>query len=172
MTNRCGRTLLIFSLCLSGVLMFSAAVSWAQPAPRLDLKTTVEKEVKTQKNGKWVTEMVPADKTSPGDILVYIITYQNEGKLAAVDAQIVNPIPQGIVYRPDTGEGQDAEITFSIDNSRTWHKPPIMIQVKKPDGTVESKSAPAERYTHIRWVIKKPVQPGQSGRVSFKATVR
>jgi hypothetical protein len=61
---------------------------------------------------------------------------------------------------------------YSIDNGRSWQKPPIMMQIKKPDGTQESKSAPADRYTHVKWVIKKPVQPGQSDRVSFKVTVK
>jgi len=119
-----------------------------------------------------VTERTPVDKTGPGDTLVYTITYQNAGQVAAVDAAIVDPCPPGVVYLAETAEGQDAEITYSIDNSRSWHGPPILMQVRKPDGTLESRPAPPERYTHLRWVIKKPVQPGQSGRVSFKATVK
>ncbi len=172
MINRNNGRLLIGSLCLAGVLVLLAAASWAQQAPKLDLKTTVEKEVRVQRGGQWVTERSPVEKTSPGDLLVYTITYQNAGTTDAVDAVIVNPIPRGVVYRPDTAEGQDAEITFSIDNSRTWHKPPIMVPVKKPDGTVEMRPVPPEQYTHIRWIVKRPIPPGQSGQVSFKSTVK
>jgi uncharacterized repeat protein (TIGR01451 family) len=172
MISRYGRKRLLFSLFLIGFFLLSAAVSGAQQEPKLDLKTSVDKEVKVQKNGKGATERIPAEKTDPGDILVYTIAYQNAGTVAAVDAAIVDPIPRGVVYLQGTAEGSDAEITCSIDNSRTWHRPPVMMPVKKPDGSLENKPAPMERYTHIRWVIKKPVQPGQSGRVSFKATVK
>lgn len=143
----------------------------AQQGSKLDLKTKVEKEVKVQKNGKWVTEMVPVEKTGSGDVLVYTITYRNTGTSSVVDAVIVNPIPRELILIQDTAEGSDSDITYSIDNSRTWHKPPIMVEMKKTGGTIESKPAAMDRYTHIRWIIKKPVMPGQSGRVTFKATV-
>jgi len=172
MQERWGRKILIFVLLLACVFLLQQGIAQAQQGPKLDLKTTVEKEAKVQKNGQWVTERVPVDKTNPGDTLVYTITYQNAGRVAAVDAAIVDPFPAGVVYLAGTAEGQDAEITYSIDNSRSWHRPPIMMQVRKPDGTLENRPAPPERYTHLRWVIKKPVQPGQSGRVSFKATVK
>jgi uncharacterized repeat protein (TIGR01451 family) len=170
--QRRGSKGLILVVMLVFVFGMQGGTARAQQGPRLDLQTTVEKEIRVQKGGKWVTERAPADRTGPGDILVYTIAYRNAGAIPATDAAIVDPIPPGVVCLPDTAEGQDAEITFSIDNSRSWHKPPVMMQVKRPDGTLESKPVPPERYTHIRWIIKKPVLPGQSGRVSFKATVK
>lgn len=144
----------------------------AQQGPKLDLKTTVEKEVKVKKQGKWVVERRAVDKTAPGDILIYTITYSNTGKGDLVDAVIVNPVPKGVFVNPESAEGKDAEVTCSIDNSRSFQAAPIIVKMKKSDGSLESRHAEAEMYTHIRWVIKKPVQPGQSGRVSFKATVK
>lgn len=172
MIKQHGRILLIGFLSCAGILSLPAPTSWAQQAPKLDLKSTVEKEVQVQRGGHWVVERSPVERTHSGDLLVYTIAYQNLGQIEAVDAAIVNPIPQDVVYHPDTAEGQDADITFSIDHSRSWRKPPIMMPVKKPDGTVELKPVPPKQYTHIRWVINKPVPPGQSGRVSFKATVK
>jgi len=159
-------------LGLAGVFLLAAPLSGAQQAPRLDLKTVVEKEIKVQRGGKMATERIPVEKTGPGDVLVYTLTYRNAGNVAAADAAIVNPVPKGTVYRLNSASGSDAEITLSIDNGQTWQKPPAMVQVKKSDGTVEMKPAPPERHTHVRWIIKKPVQPGQSGQLSFKATVR
>ena len=159
-------------LFMAGIFFVLSGTALAQQAPRLDLKTTVQKEVKVKKQGKWALETIPVEKTGPGDVLVYTIAYLNAGKTPAHEARIENPVPRGAVLIPESPAGVDADVTCSIDHGRTWYKPPVMVQVKNPAGKEVVQPAPVERYTHIRWVIKKPVLPGQSGRVSFKATVR
>jgi uncharacterized repeat protein (TIGR01451 family) len=104
--------------------------------------------------------------------VVYTIIYSNAGKGPILDAVIVDPLPAGVRYIENTAEGKDAEITYSIDNGRTWVKPPVMIEFRKPDGSLEKKPAPPDMYTHIKWAIKKTVAQGQSGQVSFKVTVK
>lgn len=168
---RSPKMLFVF-LCVTGFFLTQAGVSGAQQAPQLDLKTTVQKEIKVKKKGKWAVVTVPAEKTGPGDVLVYTIAYLNVGKSPAVDARIVNPVPRGAVLLPESAGGKDADVTCSIDNGASWHKPPLMIRIKNRAGVEEEKPAPAERYTHVQWVIKKPVLPGQSGQVHFKATVK
>jgi len=167
-----GKRFWVAVLGLAVVFLLQAGAAPAQQAPRLELKTTAQKEVKVKRQGKWVTETVPADKTGPGDVLVYTIAYLNTGRTPAHEARIENPVPRGAVLIPESPAGVDADVTCSIDHGRTWYKPPVMVQVKNAAGKEVVQPAPAERYTHIRWVIKKPVLPGQSGRVSFKATVR
>ncbi len=172
MRMRWEQTAFVIVLLLAGSVLLQNGAPAAQQNSRLDLKTTVEKEVKVQEGGNWVTKRVPVDSTGPGDILVYTITYQNTGGVPAVDAQIINPLSRGVIYLAESAEGQDAEITCSVDNGRTWHTPPIMLTVQKPGGIVERTPVPTDRYTDIRWIIKKPLQPGQSGHVSFKVTVK
>lgn len=155
------------------VVFFLTGVSYAQQGPpKLELKTVVEKEVQVKKDGKSIIKRIPLDKANPGNILVYTITYSNVGKGAILDAKIVDPIPPGVRYIADTAEGKNAEITFSIDSGRTWQVPPVMIEFRKPDGSLEKKPAPTDMYTHIKWMIKKTITPGQSGQVSFKVTVK
>lgn len=163
---------LLAVLCATGLFLMEAVVAGAQQAPRLDLKTTVQTEMKVKKQGKWVTETRPAEKTGPGDVLVYTIVYQNAGSSIATDARIVNPVPRGAALIPESIRGKDTEVACSIDNGATWHKPPVMIKIKNRAGVEEEKPAPVDRYTHVQWVIKKPVAPGQSGQVYFKATVK
>jgi len=172
MNEKCKSKMVAFLSVLVGIFFLQSNVCQAQQEPKLDLRTTVEKEVKVLRDGKETKARVPIEKTNPGDVLVYTIVYRNIGSSQVTDAGIVNPVPSGVVYLSDTAEGQDAEITLSIDNSRSWHKPPIMMQVKKKDGRIENQPVPMERYTHIRWIIKKPIQPGQSGQVRFKANVK
>ena len=172
MKEKQGYSILFFTLFFAGVFFLYPGVLQAQQGAKLDLKTTVEKEVKAKKKGQWVVERIPVEKTGPGDTLIYTITYHNAGKIAVIDATIINPLPRGIVYVLESATGKDAEITCSINGGQSFHPPPVTERFKKSDGTVEIKPAAADRYTHIRWIIKKPVLPGQSGRVSFKATVK
>jgi hypothetical protein len=48
----------------------------------------------------------------------------------------------------------------------------VKYTIKRPDGTIEEKVAPAEMYTHIKWIIKKRLEPGASGQLSFKVKVK
>jgi uncharacterized repeat protein (TIGR01451 family) len=144
----------------------------AAEQPRIALSTGAEKEVIVQKDGKKVVERIPLDKASPGDTVIYTITYRNEGETEARDILVNDPIPRGTVYVLNSAEGKDADITFSIDNGKTYSKPPIKYMVKKADGTQEETEAPAEAYTHVKWVINKAVLPGQAGQVSFKVSVK
>jgi uncharacterized repeat protein (TIGR01451 family) len=167
-----GRKVFTFILLLTGVF-FLSGVSFAQSGePKLELKTAAEKEVKVKKDGKVETKRIPVEKANPGDVVVYTITYSNTGKGSLVDAVIINPVPQGVVYMLDSAEGKDAEIKASIDNGRSWQKPPATVLMKNADGTETAKPAGAERYTHLQWTVKKPLAPGQSGRVSFKVNVK
>lgn len=159
-------------LVAAGLLLLGATAAKAQQETTLELKTTIDKEVKVKKEGKLVTQMVPADKTAPGDLLLFTVTYTNTGKGTVTNATIVNPVPKGVVLKSKSPAGKDAAITCSIDGGRTFLPPPVMVRVKKADGKEIEQPAPAERYTHVKWVIQKPVSPGQSGRVSFEATVQ
>lgn len=166
------RKVLVFIFFLTGFFFLAGFAQAQQGNTKLDLKTTAEKEIKVKKDGKVTTTRVPVDKAHPGDVVVYTITYTNIGKGPVVDAVIVDPLAGGVRYIENTAEGKDSEIKFSVDNGQTWQTYPVMMLFKKPDGSMEKKPAAADRYTHIKWMIKKPVAPGQSGRVSFKVTVK
>jgi len=164
------RTLLFpwLAAALSSVVIAAPA----QQAPKLDLKTTVLKEVKVMKNGVVTTERVPVETTHPGDVLVYTLTYRNVGQTGTPEVTLVDPVPKGTVYVLASAAGKDAEIACSVDGGSAWQKEPAVMPVLQPDGTKKQVPVPADRYTHLRWVIKKPCPPGQSGAVTFKTTVK
>ena len=159
-------------LCVVLLLFYLSGTASAADQPKIALSTSAEKEVNVEKNGKLFVERIPLEIANPGDTVIYTITYRNEGETAARDILINDPISKGTVYTIGSAEGKDAEITFSIDDGRTYSKPPIKYIVKKADGTQEETEAPAEVYTHIKWVINKAVLPGQSGQVSFRVIVK
>jgi len=157
----------------SAVLLIAAGYLGAQEQkPKLALTVTLQKEVKIKKDSAWVTQMTPADRTVKNDVLLVDIAYQNQGKSEARNASILDPIPNGTVYIMGSAEGKDANIAFSVDGGKTFQPAPVKYLVKSKDGSLEEKAAPAEMHTHIQWVLKTPVQPGQSGTVSFKVKVK
>jgi uncharacterized repeat protein (TIGR01451 family) len=89
--------------------------------------------------------------TSPGDTITYTISYINIGSGAAKDAEISDPIPNGVTYLEGSAAGNNAEV--SIDRKET----------------VGNQAGEA---TLIRWKITKAILPGESGSVSMRAVVR
>lgn len=157
------------------VAAWMTGAAWAAPAgegPKLLLEIIAEKEMETQKGGVLNTERVLADTTKSGDVIVYTIEYVNEGQSPARDATIVDPVPEGTVFVPESAGGSGAEITYSIDGGKTFQSPPVKYTAINPDGTVEERTAAPETYTHVKWLIKGDLPPGQAGQVVFKVRVK
>jgi uncharacterized repeat protein (TIGR01451 family) len=156
---------LVFFIGVTGLLS-------QEKGPKVTLNAKVEKEVKIKKDGRYQTERVPVGTAVKGDILVYTVTYKNEGISPAVGASIGNPIPKGTVYIPESAKGKGTEISYSIDGGNYYQNAPVVYLVKKADGTTQEKVATPEMYTHIRWLIKIPIPAGASGEVEFKVKVQ
>lgn len=151
--------------------MFLLNVFSQEQNPKITLTTKVEKEIEIEKEGKKVVERIPVEKAKKGDILVYTITYKNEGGQPANDINIVNPVPKGTTYISKSAKGKDSEILFSIDGGNIYQREPIKYKVKKEDGTIEEKIATPDMYTHIKWVIKRAIHPEGKGEVEYKVKV-
>lgn len=159
--------------CILASMVFVAGGLLSAQAPKLELKTVVTKEAKAKKpSGETRTAQLPADQTVPGDVLTYTVSYQNAGKAAAQDASIVDPVPAGTVYRLGSARGENAQVTCSIDGGRSWYPEPVMMLTRLPGGGEAMVPAPADRYTHLRWVATKPLPPGATGRAAFSVTVQ
>ena len=158
---------------LTVIFITGSLVLFAQEiSPKLTLTTKAQKEIVVKENGKQLVKRVSAETVKKGDILVYTITYKNEGNAPCQSASIVNPVPAGTVYILNSAAGKDCEITYSIDGGKYFQKPPVKYIVKKHDGTTEEKTAGPEMYTHIMWTVKKLIPAGFSGEVEFKVQIK
>ena len=101
----------------------------------------------------------------PGDQLVFILRYQNNGARPASDFVVTNPLPAAVAY---TG-AQDAMAVVSVDGGRTWGRL-AALTLRNPDGT--SRPARADEVTHVRWTFAQPIPAGQAGRLMFRGIVR
>ena len=144
----------------------------AQAAGKVTVNITASKEVVVSKNGQKVVKTVPAKKFAPGDIIIYAINYKNTGTEPATNAVIVDPVPEGTVYVTDSASGENADITYSIDNGKSYRKPTVLYyEIELAKGKKEKQVASPEMYTNIRWTIP-TIPPGGSGKAGFKVRVK
>ncbi len=166
-------------IALAALLVFLAAApaAWAQAQggekPELVLTLSAQKETAVKgPDGTAKTEWQDVKAGSPGDVIRYTIAYRNAGKTEARNAVIVDPVPKGTTYIPDSAAGAGAEIAFSLDGKTFQAPPQLKYKVRQPDGAEVELQASPDMYTHIRWTITKPVPPEGTGAVSFKVKVR
>jgi uncharacterized repeat protein (TIGR01451 family) len=136
----------------------------------LELSTVVEKVVEVkQGDGATKTDLVPVDVALPGDEVVYTVSFENVGKQAADNIRITNPIPSEMRYLANSAFGPGSDVLYSVDGGLTYGSPKELT-VKADDGS--ARVADAADYTHIRWLMKAPLDAGAKGFARFRAVVR
>jgi uncharacterized repeat protein (TIGR01451 family) len=156
----------ILTLLMAMSLLMFSLEALAKPLLTVNMKAETEVTLNNQ------TTKVAVKEINPGDVVVYTINYVNTGDEAATSANLDDPIPKGTVYIPGSATGDKADITFSIDDGKTFKKPSLLTyEIKLANGKVEKKVASPEQYTNIRWTINTIPARGK-GEVSFKVKVK
>lgn len=127
-----------------------------QAQPKVQLRLTADKKmVQKDAAGKdkvtWVS-LQGNVTVQPGDVLRYTVTGANNGSRPATNLVVTQPIPKQTAYVLNSSSTikSTATVTYSIDNGKTFVATPT-VQVKLANGKVETRPAPAEIYTHVRW---------------------
>lgn len=102
---------------------------------------------------------------TPGDKLVFVLTYKNAGTAAAESFVVTNPIPASVNFVASDSPGAD----FSVDGGKNWGSL-AALKVKAADGSLR-RAAPSD-ITHIRWAFAKAIPVGGAGTLSFAGIVR
>lgn len=153
----------------SGLLAGNALLARAQT---VELVTKAEREVEVVEKGVKVKKLTPPDKMLPGDEVVYTVTYNNKTGKLAENVTVVNPVPKHTRYVDGSAAGEGATITFSVDGGKTYATPDkLIVTIKDKSGKDITRPAAASDYSHIRWVLKQNVAPGQNGLVRFRAAI-
>ncbi len=145
---------------------FDASIAIAQNAQRPDVKLNLT--VERRDGESWQGGNL--NQARPGDVLRYSLKGKNQGNRAATNFTLTQPIPTRTAYVAQSATG-NAQITYSIDKGKTYSPQP-MIQVKRADGSVESRPAPAESYTHVRWKFQNAIGTGASVSAFYQVRVR
>lgn len=160
-------------LAAGALLALAASAAPAQELPKLRIDLQVERELlETTPAGEPVLRREPAEDVTAGDVLVYTLNIQNEGRGPAHRARVVDPVPAGTVLIPDSVAGNGAEVTYSIDGGESFAAYPITRKVTAPDGRQQEVPVPVEEYTHVRWTLTETLDPGQVRTANFKVRVQ
>lgn len=151
-------------------LLFAGSLALAAPpAGSVLVKTIAEQEqVVDGPNGAKSTELVPAAKVLPGHEVIYTVTFSNTGSQPAADVVVTNPVPAHTRYVPGSAFGPGTELRFSTDGGRSF-APADALTVATAEGT--TRPATAADYTHIRFVLKNPLNPGAIAFARYRAQV-
>jgi uncharacterized repeat protein (TIGR01451 family) len=159
-------------LAATAPLLAADSTPTAAP-PRLEVTVDVQREVtKVDASGRAQVVLEPVKAAHPGDVLVYSLRATNVGLAPARQAQIEDPIPAGTVLLSESLPAQAKNVRASVDGGKTWQSFPATVTVRRDDGQVERVPAPADAYTHLRWVLEGSLPPGESAEVGFKVKVQ
>jgi uncharacterized repeat protein (TIGR01451 family) len=111
---------------------------------------------------------VPADRIRAGDEVHYTIRVTNPGRVAVEGVMVTKRLPFGLTYVGGSAIGPAATVHFSVDSGESF--------AAASDLEVVATGRPARRalpgdYTHVRWLLKRPLAAGATALLRFRATL-
>ena len=148
----------------------SAAQSAVGSAPELVVSSALERLVAgATDSGAPEVQIASGTVASHADQLIVSVRFTNVSKVLVDTVRITSPVPADVKYVPGSASGPGSEVLFSIDNGRTFGRPSELTLPAPNGGT---RAADAADYTHVRWVLSAPLDPGASGVARFRAVPR
>jgi uncharacterized repeat protein (TIGR01451 family) len=142
----------------------------AEPPNPILVKNVGETEITVKTPAGTVeTKRVPVEKAPPGAVVIYTTTFVNQGRKAAADIAVTNPVPVHTMYVGGSAFGDNTEITYSVDDGKTFAAPE-RLRIRMADGR-DRPAEPAD-YTHVHWVYRGVLAPEKTGVVGFRVLVR
>jgi uncharacterized repeat protein (TIGR01451 family) len=126
-------------------------------------------EVSEGPGGQEIRRWVPAERLNAGDEIHYTVRVHNPGKQAVDTIVVTKRLPFGVRYLRGSATGPAAEVQFSIDGGETFATPE-MLAPAAGGGKKGQRKLLENDYTHVRWVLKKPLGPASTALLRFRAT--
>jgi hypothetical protein len=114
-------------------------------------------------------ETASATPASPADALVVSVRFTNSTEQVLDSLRITCPVPRELRYVAESASGPGSDVLFSVDDGRTFGLP-RELTLAAPGGGV--RSADAADYTHVRWILRAPLDAGATGIARFRAVPR
>jgi uncharacterized repeat protein (TIGR01451 family) len=106
-------------------------------------------------NGSEDKRFVEARRLEGGEEIYYTIRVRNPGKEPVTDIVVTKRMPFGVDYVAGSAAGPACDVDLSADNGATY-----------------SSGAKTGEFTHVRWVFQRPLAPGATALLRFRATFR
>ncbi|HEY5722499.1 MAG TPA: hypothetical protein VIT45_09270 [Allosphingosinicella sp.] len=149
---------------LALLALAAPSAAWAADSVSLTSEVLVE-YVKQQADGSSRVVREEPKVVTPGDKLVFLLSYRNGGAQPAGGFVVTNPIPPEVAFSGGESEGA----IVSVDGGKSWGPLPS-LKVANADGSV--RPATPDDVTHIRWSFAQPIEAGRAGQLSFRGVVK
>jgi uncharacterized repeat protein (TIGR01451 family) len=117
--------------------------------------------------GRTLRSWEPATRLSAGDEVYYTIRVRNPGKQAVTGIVVTKRLPFGVHYMRGSAVGPACDVQFSIDGGTHFA---AAEQLGAGGGGKPARKVPVSEYTHVRWVLSRPLAPGATALLRFRAT--
>ncbi len=147
-------------------LFFTSANAISQEQGHLNVTTLVQmEEVSEGENGERQTRLVAVETAVPGDVVIYTTTIDNISEQAADDIVVTSPVPEHLSYVAGSAFAPGMDIEFSVDGGVSY----AAAEDLTVDDGGQPRTATAEDYTHIRFVLQDNLAAGAQGIARFRA---
>jgi hypothetical protein len=109
-----------------------------------------------------------APAVAPGEVIVSV-RFTNATAENLDTIRITSPVPPDLKYVPQSASAPGGDALFSVDHGMSFGRPDELTAIL-PDGSARSVE-PAD-YTHVRWLLRAPLDAGATGIARFRAVPR
>jgi hypothetical protein len=158
----------MFCCCAAGL---TAAAQEGARVPRELLVTSALERIDAPADGDAAAsvEITSAASASAAGELIVSVRFTNSTEQVLDSIRITSPVPPAVSYIAQSASGPGSDALFSVDGGRTFGHPEELT-LAAPDGAVRG-ADPAD-YTHVRWVLRAPLDAGATGMARFRAVPR
>lgn len=115
-------------------------------------------------------QLRPATTARPGQVVEYRLTAVNRSPdtLPSGSVEIVGPVPDQTTYVANSATPATEQILteYSADGGQNYSEEPVLVGAEDDRDVAEPDS-----YTHIRWTLLEPMEPGQEETFFYRVTV-
>ncbi len=152
---------------LIAAVLMATATSVAAVAGPLQVTSSILVESRSAAaDGTTRITLVKPSKVTPGDKVIFVLSYRNTGKQPLANVVLANPLPREIAYR-SANPGSPAP-DVSVDG--TTFGALDTLRVRSLDGG--TRAASPNDVTSVRWRIANPIPAGSQGQFAFQAVLK
>jgi hypothetical protein len=109
------------------------------------------------------------DAGDAADQLIISVRFTNATADIIDTIRLTSPVPPDLKYVPESASAPGGDVLYSVDHGMSFGRPDELTALA-PDGS--PRSADASDYTHVRWVMRAPLDAGATGIARFRAVPR
>jgi len=144
---------------------FLPSAALAQNQVALTSEIFVERTVPDASGGAPRVTLEAPGVVTPGEHLVFVLSYRNNGAAPASDFVVSNPIPDSVSF-----DGTDSPgALYSVDGGRNWGAL-AALRVRGADGN--PRAATNADVTGVQWRFAQPIPAGAGGELRFRGIVK